>query len=152
MKKVLVIDDESRIRSLLATLLECEGFATLLAESGRKGWDLFRCERPDLVVLDLKLPETDGMTVLQDIRGVDVETPVVVLSRAGTILAKRQVRELGAMAFVEKELLLHRLGEIVLRFLSPSDHSSSQPPIAPRQERIRDSATLSSMPLLEKAS
>jgi DNA-binding response OmpR family regulator len=123
MKKVLVIDDEPRIRGLLATILESEGYAMLLADNGRRGLDLFRWERPDLIVLDLKLPEIDGITVLQDIRGMDVETPVVVLTRAGTVLAKKQVRELGAEAFIEKEFLLHRLGETFLRLLSHPDHS-----------------------------
>jgi DNA-binding response OmpR family regulator len=136
MKKVLVIDDEARMRGLLATILEREGYAMLLAESGPKGWDLFRWERPDLIVLDLKLPERDGITVLQDIRGVDVETPVVVLARAGTVKTRKQVRELGATAFIEKDLLLHRLREHLLRLLLLPDHSSSQPSVEMGHEHI----------------
>jgi DNA-binding response OmpR family regulator len=136
MKKILVIDDEARIRGLLATILEHEGYAMLLAENGRRGLDLFRWERPDLIVLDLKLSEIDGITVLQDIRGVDVETPVVVLTRAGTVKTKKQARELGAAAFLEKDFLLHRLGEHLLRFLPLPDTSSSLPPVELRGERI----------------
>ena len=52
--KILVVDDEPGIRGLLATILERKGYAVLLAESGKKGLDLFRRERPDLIVLDLK--------------------------------------------------------------------------------------------------
>ena len=63
MEKVLVIDDEPGIRGLLATILERKGYAVVLAESGRKGLDLFRRERPDLVVLDLKMPDMGGITV-----------------------------------------------------------------------------------------
>lgn len=136
MKKVLVIDEEARIRGLLATILEREGYAMSLAENGRRGLDLFRWERPDLIVLDLKLSEIDGITVLQDIRGVDVETPVVVLTRAGTVKTKKQARELGAASFLDKDFLLHRLGEHLVRFLSLPDTSPSLPPVDPRGERI----------------
>lgn len=135
-KKILVIDDEPGIRGLLATILERKGYAVLLAENGRKGLDLFRRERPDLIVLDLKMPEMDGITVLQDIRAVTEETPVVILTGAGTDQAEKQARELGAAEFIEKEFSLHRLGETLLRLLSPPDESSSRPPVEFRRERL----------------
>ncbi len=105
--KILVIDDEERIRGLLATILQRKGYAVLLAESGQNGLDLFRRERPDLLVLDLKLPEMDGITVLQDIRSIDAKTPVVILTGAGTEKTESQARELGVAAFIEKEFSLH---------------------------------------------
>jgi CheY-like chemotaxis protein len=64
MAKILVIDDEEGIRNLLDTLLRLKGYDVVLVASGRKGLELFRRERPDVVVLDLKMPGMDGITVL----------------------------------------------------------------------------------------
>jgi CheY-like chemotaxis protein len=97
MAKVLVIDDEQGIRSLLDTLLRRKGYDVVLAESGRKGLELFRRERPDVIVLDLKMPEMDGLTVLQ------------------------QVRALGVTEYVEKEFSLHLLGDSLKRLLKTPD-------------------------------
>ncbi len=74
MSKILVIDDEPSIRSLLDTLLSRKGYDVVLAEGGRKGLELFRREHPDAVVLDLKMPEMDGIAVLQQIRSADPKT------------------------------------------------------------------------------
>jgi DNA-binding NarL/FixJ family response regulator len=108
-EKILVINNEPQIRDLLATILEWS--EVLQAESGRKGLDLFLRERPDLTVLDLELPDMDGITVLQNIRGIDVQTPVVIITVAGTVVTKKQARELGVAAFIEKNLLFPYLGE-----------------------------------------
>jgi len=64
MAKILVIDDEQGIRDLLDTLLRRKGYDVVLAESGQKGLALFRRERPDVVVFDLKIPGMDGLAVL----------------------------------------------------------------------------------------
>lgn len=117
MKKILVIDDEPGIRGLLATILERKGYAVLLADGGRKGLDLFRRERPDLIVLDLKMPDIDGITVLKDIHAAAADTPVVILTGAGNEKMEKQARELGAAEFIEKEFSLHRLGESLRRLL-----------------------------------
>ena len=117
MSKILVIDDEQGIRDLLDTLLSRKGYEVVLAESGRTGLELFRRERPDVVVLDLKMPEMDGITVLRQIRSVDFKQPVIVLTGAGTPEAERQVTALGVTEFVEKEFSLHRLGDALKRLL-----------------------------------
>ena len=93
-KKILVIDDEPGIRGLLAMMLERKGYAVLLAEDGREGLDLFRRERPDLIVLDLKMPDIDGIIVLKDIHAVDADIPVVILTGAGNEKTEQQAREL----------------------------------------------------------
>jgi DNA-binding NtrC family response regulator len=79
--------------------------------------DLFRRERPDLIVLDLKMPDIDGITVLKDIHAVDADIPVVILTGAGNEKTEQQARELGAAEFIEKEFSLHRLGESLRRLL-----------------------------------
>ena len=119
MAKVLVIDDEEGIRNLLDTLLSRKGYDVVLADGGRKGLELFRRERPDVVVLDLKMPEMDGMTVLAQIRNADQKLPVIILTGAGTPETERQVYALGVHEFVEKEFSLHRLGDALKRALKP---------------------------------
>ncbi len=117
MVKILVIDDEEGIRSLLDTILGRKGYEVVLASSGRKGLELFRREHPHAVVLDLKMPEIDGVKVLKQIRCSDQKVPVIVLTGAGTPETKQQVYALGVTEFIEKEFSLHRLGDSLKRLL-----------------------------------
>ena len=117
MSKILVIDDEQGIRYLLDTLLSRKGYEVVLAEDGRKGLELFRREHPDAVVLDLKMPEMDGITVLKHIRSSDQKLPVIVLTGAGTPETEQQAYALGVTEFVKKEFSLHRLGDSLKRHL-----------------------------------
>jgi len=91
--KVLVIDDEQGIRDLLDTLLR------------RKGLELFRRERPDVVVLDLKMPGMDGLAVLQQVRSLDPRMPVIILTGAGTPETEQQVRAMGVDGVRRKRIL-----------------------------------------------
>jgi len=121
MAKVLVIDDEEGIRDLLDTLLSRKGYEVVLSSNGQRGLELFHRERPDVVVLDLKMPGMDGLTVLQQIRTRDPKMPVIVLTGAGTAETELKVRALGATDYVEKEFSLHRLGDSLKRLLVPSN-------------------------------
>ena len=118
MAKILVIDDEQGIRDLLHQLLRRKGHDVVLAESGQNGLEFFRRYRPDVIVLDLKMPGMDGLTVLQQVRSLDPKQPVIVLTGAGTPEAEQQVRALGVTEFVEKEFSLHLLGDALNRLLS----------------------------------
>jgi len=117
MAKILVIDDEESIRSLLDTILRRKGYDVVLADSGQKGLEVFSRERPDVIVLDLKMPGMDGLTVLQQVRSLAPTQPVIVLTGAGTPEAEQQVRALGVTEFVEKEFSLHHLGDALKRLL-----------------------------------
>lgn len=117
MAKILVIDDEQGIRNLLDTLLSRKGYDVVLAESGRKGLELFRRERPDVVVLDLKMPEMDGIAVLQQVRNLKPDQPVIILTGAGTPEKEHRVHALGVSEFVAKEFSLHLLGDALKRIL-----------------------------------
>ena len=124
MAKLLVIDDEEGIRNLLDILLRRKGYDVVLADRGRKGLELLRRERPDVVVLDLKMPEMDGVTVLREIRSLDPKQPVIILTGAATPGMEQQVRDLGVTEFVEKEFSLHRLGDALKRVLAASPSST----------------------------
>jgi two-component system, OmpR family, KDP operon response regulator KdpE len=77
--KILIVDDELAIRDALGRKLKREGFNVFLAGNGIEGLRLFHAERPDLVVLDIVMPEMNGLTVCQRIREV-AETPILMLS------------------------------------------------------------------------
>ena len=117
MAKILVIDDESGIRDLLDTLLSRKGYDVILTDSGQKGLEVFRRARPDVVVLDLKMPGMDGLTVLQQVRSLNPTQPVIMLTGAGTPEAELQARALGVTEFVEKAFSLHLLGDSLKRLL-----------------------------------
>lgn len=124
MAKVLVIDDEVSIRSLLSAVLRQKGYDVVLAENGRKGLESFHHERPDVIVLDLKMPEMDGIAVLQQIRCMDLNQPVIIFTGAGTPEIERQVHALGATEVVEKAVSLHHLEEALKRALKTLDPTS----------------------------
>lgn len=121
MAKVLVIDDEQGIRSLLDMLLSRKGYGVVLADGGRKGLELFRRERPDVIVLDLNMPEMDGVAVLQQVRSLNPDQPVLILTGAGTPEKEQRVHALGVSEFVEREFSLHRLGDALKRVLKTPD-------------------------------
>lgn len=121
MAKVLVIDDEQGIRSLLDTLLSRKGYDVVLADGGRKGLELFRRERPDVIVLDLNMPEMDGVAFLQQVRSLNPDQPVIILTGAGTPEKEQRVHALGVSELVEKEFSLHRLGDALKRLLRTPD-------------------------------
>jgi CheY-like chemotaxis protein len=124
MAKVLVIDDEQSIRDLLDRLLRRKGYGVVLAESGRKGLELFRRERPDVIVLDLKMPEMDGLTVLRQIRSLNRSQPVIVLTGSRTAEMEQQVRALGVTEYIAKGFSLHLLGDALKRLLKTPDRAA----------------------------
>jgi CheY-like chemotaxis protein len=118
MATILVIDEEQAIRDLLDTLLSGKGYDVILADSGEKGLEVFRRACPDAVILDLKMPEMNGLMVLQEIRRLNPKQPVIILTGAGTREAEQQVRALGVTEYVEKQFSLHLLGDALKRLLS----------------------------------
>jgi two-component system KDP operon response regulator KdpE len=100
-RRVLVIDDEPPIRKLLRMGLATQGYETLEASNGKTGLELL-VEKPDLVILDLGLPDMDGLEVLRAIRARSEAVPVVVLSSRGDEAGKVAALDLGADDYVTK--------------------------------------------------
>ena len=99
--KILVIDDEPPIRKLLRMGLNTQGYEVLEAPSGKIGLELL-VQNPDLVILDLGLPDIDGLELLRTIRGRKEGVPIVVLSSRGDEAGKVQALDLGADDYVTK--------------------------------------------------
>jgi two-component system, OmpR family, KDP operon response regulator KdpE len=99
--KVLVVDDEPPIRKLLRMGLGTQGYQTIDAPNAKAALDLM-AERPDLVILDLGLPDMQGLDLLRKIRAQREDLPIVVLSSRGDEAAKVEALDLGADDYVTK--------------------------------------------------
>ncbi|HKS21987.1 MAG TPA: sigma-54 dependent transcriptional regulator [Thermoanaerobaculia bacterium] len=108
MAKILIIDDETSIRSTLAHILGDEGHKTTLCESGEEGLAQIAREEFDLAILDLWLPGIDGMTVLDRVKAAG-GPPVIVISGHGNVDSAVRATRLGAYDFLEKPLSLERI-------------------------------------------
>ncbi len=109
MAKILVIDDQPNVRVFLDLLLRQQGYDVILAENGWMGLQRYRQEHPDVILLDLNMPELDGVTVLKQIRSVDLKQPVIILTGDCTKEMEQQVRALGVSEFILKGSPLHLL-------------------------------------------
>ncbi|MCA1744744.1 MAG: sigma-54 dependent transcriptional regulator [Bacteroidales bacterium] len=109
MSKILVIDDQKSIRNTLKEILEYENNEVILAENGPEGLELFAQEKFDIVLCDIKMPDMDGIEVLQKIIEKSNDTPVVMISGHGNIDTAVDAIKKGAYDFIEKPLDLNRL-------------------------------------------
>ncbi|HSL05525.1 MAG TPA: response regulator [Nitrospiraceae bacterium] len=117
MAKILVIDDQSNVRTYLDTLLRLQGYDVVLADNGWRGLQLYRQEHPDVIVLDLNMPELDGITVLKQIRSVDLKQPVIIFTGESVPETEGQVRALGVSEFLVKGSSPHLLADTLKRLL-----------------------------------
>ncbi len=105
MEKILVIDDEPVIRESITAYLEDSGFIVCQAGDGGKGLSVFRAERPDLVMVDLRMPGIDGLDVLSRVLTESPDTPTLVVSGTGVIQDAIEALRMGALDFVTKPIL-----------------------------------------------
>jgi len=122
MVKILVIDDDRGIRHLLDAFLRRKGYDVVLAENGQRGLKLLRQEHPGVIVLDLKMPEMDGLAVLQEIRRIDRHQPVIMFTGTWTAKTEQQIRMLGVTEIVKKEFSLGPLEDSLGRLLTSQSH------------------------------
>ncbi|MCP4150646.1 MAG: response regulator [bacterium] len=101
---ILIIDDEKSFRESLVRFLEDYDYLTLQSENGLKGLELFQSKKPDLVLLNLRLPEMDGLAVLARLKKESPETPVLVLSGADVIEDVVEALRLGAWNYLMKPI------------------------------------------------
>ena len=109
MAKILVIDDERSIRNTMKDILEFEKHKIVLAENGRVGLDTATRDEFDLIFSDIKMPEMDGIELLEQLKEQSVETPVVMISGHGNIDTAVECIKKGAFDFIEKPIDLSRL-------------------------------------------
>jgi two-component system nitrogen regulation response regulator NtrX len=116
--QILVVDDEVGIRELLLEILQDEGYNVQLAENAGQARDLRTQSRPDLVLLDIWMPDTDGVTLLKEwASSGQLTMPVVMMSGHGTIDTAVEATRIGAFDFLEKPIALQKLLTTVGRAL-----------------------------------
>lgn len=109
MPVALIVDDEESICTSLAGVLSDEGWRTVTANSGKEGIYRFLSDPPDIVLLDVWMPGMDGIEVLQNLRDLRDDIPVVIMSGHGNIETAVKATKLGAFDFLEKPLSLEKL-------------------------------------------
>ena len=110
MANILVVDDEHGIRDLLSEILNDEGHTVELAENAAQARAARQAARPDLVLLDIWMPDTDGVTLLKEWRGTGLLTmPVIMMSGHATIDTAVEATRIGAQSFLEKPITLQKL-------------------------------------------
>ncbi|HBH48032.1 MAG TPA: response regulator, partial [Bacteroidales bacterium] len=121
MANILVIDDERSIRNTLKDILEYEEHTVELAEDGAAGIELFKKNKYDLVLCDIKMPGMDGMEVLAQLNEHNFDVPVVMISGHGNIETAVESIKKGAYDFISKPLDLNRLLVTVKNALERQD-------------------------------
>lgn len=103
MARILVVDDEMGIRELLSEILSDEGHDVTLAENAAAARNARAAQKPDLVLLDIWMPDTDGISLLKEwASGGQLTMPVIMMSGHGTIDSAVEATRIGAMDFLEK--------------------------------------------------
>src|SRR6266849_5534052 len=125
MQTIIVIDDDESLRDTIGVMLEQEGFHAELAADGRNGYDRALALRPDLLLVDLRLPGMSGVEICRQLRAARVKTPIIVLSAVGDEVDKVLLLEIGADDYVVKPFgsreLLARI-RAILRRMAPDAH------------------------------
>ncbi len=106
---VLIVDDEKNILLTLQTSLQLAGYRTELAASGQVALDVLSARPVDAVLMDVKMPDMDGLTVLARLMELKPELPVIMMSGHGTIDTAVKATQLGARDFLEKPIARERL-------------------------------------------
>jgi len=118
---ILVVDDEPEIRRLVCEILEDEGYKVAAAENATEARELRKANPPDLILLDIWMPDTDGITLLKEWVAEKLKLcPVIMMSGHGSVEAAVEATRLGAYDFLEKPLSLAKLLLIVERALEAS--------------------------------
>lgn len=129
MSTILVIDDDESLRDTIGIMLEQEGFSPVLVPDGKTGFERALSIKPDLMIVDLRLPGMSGTEICKQVRSANLKTPIIVLSAVGEEVDKVLLLEIGADDYVVKPFgareLLARI-RAVLRRTSPESRKVAQ--------------------------
>lgn len=136
-KEILVVDDEIGIRELLSEILFDEGYRVHLAENAAQARAFRLSHKPDLVLLDIWMPDTDGLALLKEWAEQQLLTmPVVMMSGHGTIETALEATRVGAIDFLEKPIALQKLLKTVTKAIQ-----QGMSPLLPPKENDDKSST-----------
>ena len=137
MANILVVDDEMGIRELLSEILSDEGHVVQTAENAQQAREARAAETPDLVLLDIWMPDTDGVTLLKEWqRDGYLTMPVIMMSGHATIDTAVEATRIGAMNFLEKPIALQKLLQAVQQGLARNQEKNRPVPVTVAQQNI----------------
>jgi len=152
MATILVVDDEMGIRELLSEILSDEGHVVELAENAQEARDYRQRLAPDLVLLDIWMPDTDGVTLLKEWAAQGTLTmPVIMMSGHATIDTAVEATKIGALNFLEKPIALQKLLKAVEQGLARGSAApaaggvAAKPPLAANASTVASAAALPMM-------
>lgn len=149
---ILVIDDETTQREALAGYLEKQGFQVLTADSGRSGMELFQQQPADLILTDFRMPDLDGMGVLEQARQINPEVEVVMITAYGSVSGAVDAMQQGAFHYLEKPVDLDELDEVVERALERRHRTSENRALQKQaRERMEFAGIIAVDPVMEAA-
>ena len=124
-RRILLIDDDDLLRAVIGDLLESGGYDVALAGAGEAGLKLFRAARPDLVITDLTMPETDGIDIVRALSGEVPRPRIIVISGGGeqldSLTKLRRAQALGADRILEKPFRANTLLKMIASILDESE-------------------------------
>ncbi len=146
---ILIIDDEESVRRTLADVMRDEGYEVVTAASGKEGIDLLREAQPSLALLDIAMPEMDGIETLRRMRDIRPDMPVIMITGHGTIETAVKTTKMGAYDFMVKPpelahltlVVKHGLEEFRLR----EENESLKRSIERRSEIVGESDTINAL-------
>jgi len=121
MKNILIVDDDEDILSLVSDVVKRWGFNPMVARNGKEGLEKFKEHPVDLVLTDMRMPEMDGMALLEQIRGVDKKAPLIVLTGYPSLDTAIQAIRDGAYDYLVKPINMDELKFKIERCLERKD-------------------------------
>lgn len=122
-KTILIVDDEKDLCTILSDSLSRDRYRVVTAFNGKMGLQLLKKEKPDLILLDIKMPGMDGIEVLRKIKKMKKEIVVIMFTAYGTLETARKAMKLGAYDYVTKPVDLFLLKSLVKEVLGKASKS-----------------------------
>ena len=126
MALILIVDDSLTMRRAIRKIVKAEGHDTLEAPDGREGLEIAATHTPDCILLDLIMPEVDGLEVLKALRERGSKIPVIVLTADIQEIVRKECLELGATAFINKPLIGIKLLDTIQKALGFKEEVSNE--------------------------
>ncbi|WP_163114765.1 response regulator [Bacillus safensis] len=116
-EKILIVDDQYGIRILLNEVFHKEGYQTFQAANGLQALDIVKNHRPNLVLLDMKIPGMDGIEILKRMKLIDEDIRVIIMTAYGELDMIQESKELGALTYFAKPFDIDEIRDAVKEYL-----------------------------------
>ncbi len=121
MKKILVVDDELRIRELFQEELQDEGYSVDIADGGKPALDMVKQARPDLMIVDIRMPDMTGLELIEEVRKIHQDLPIIVCTALRALQDDYTIWESQVSSFLSKPVELEELRAKVAEAIGPAE-------------------------------